>query len=115
MNLSSLKEAIDSAIEHLPNHESPDNILVLITLSESSMGARASTGIYHAAMGFDWEHGQFRLAPNKELVSKGNSLTDVKEVVCRQFRGRNFYFCPRCESKITKNDCFCRDCSQKLK
>ncbi|MFS0643835.1 hypothetical protein [Siminovitchia sp. 179-K 8D1 HS] len=114
MNLMELKTIIDTTIEHLC-YEKPENVPVLITLSESSVGARASSAVRYAGLGFDWEHNQFRIEPSKTLVTKGNSLTDVKEVTCRQYEGRNYYFCSRCQQKISKNDSFCRYCSQKLK
>ena len=114
MDLLELKTIIDSTIENL-RYEKPENISVLITLSESSIGPRASSSVKYASLGFDWEHNQFRLQPRKPLVTKGNSLTDVKNITCKQFEGRNYYFCPRCQQKISKNDSFCRYCSQKLK
>ncbi len=115
MNLKELKTIIDFTLEHLQPHQNPEEIDVLITLSETSIGSRASSAIKYAGMGFDWEHGQFRLEPVKQLVCKGNTLTDVKEVQCRQYDGRNYYFCPRCQNKISKDDKYCRYCSQKLK
>jgi hypothetical protein len=114
MNLYELKKAVDLTIDHL-HHQNPEEIEVVITVSENSMGARASSAVKYAGKGFDWENHQFRLEPSRALVSKGNSLTDVKSVVCRQSEGRNFYFCPRCGQKISKSDHYCRDCSQKLK
>jgi len=115
MNLLELKQNIEFTIKHLNEWDKVEDIFVLITLSESSIGSRASEKIKYVGMGMDWEHGQFRLEPEKPLVHKGNSKQDVKLVVCRQYDGRNYYFCPRCETKISKNDMFCRDCGQKLR
>lgn len=114
MNLDELKFVVDHTIEHLHHGMQSKDIPVLITLSENSMGARSSSNVKYAGLGFDWEHGQFRIEPEKSLVRKGNSLTDPKCTVRRQYDGRNYYFCPRCSSKISKNDCYCRFCSQKL-
>jgi YHS domain-containing protein len=114
INLSELKRIVDYTIEHL-DYDKPEDIPVLITLKESSLGSRAASAVKYIGMGFDWESGQFRIEPVKELVTKGNSLTNVKTVVCRQYDGRNYYFCPRCQSKISRNDHYCRDCGQKLK
>lgn len=114
MHLDEFKVIIDRANSNLYNKK-PSEISVLITLSESSMGARASSDIKYANMGFDWESGQFRIEPSKLLVTKGNSLTDIRSVVCRQYNGRNYYFCPRCDEKISKSDFYCRRCSQRLK
>lgn len=115
MNLLELKKIIDYTIKNLHSYQHPQEIPVLITLSESSIGSRAASGIKYAGLGFDWERGQFRLEPTKTLVTKGNALNDKKSVKCKQFEGRNFYFCPRCDSKIAKNDSYCRDCGQKLR
>lgn len=114
MNLEELKMIVDNTIKHL-HYEKPNEVPVLITLTESSMGARAATSVRYANMGFDWEKGQFRLEPNEKLVKRGNSLTDVKSVECREYEGKKYYFCPRCQQKISKNDRYCRYCSQKLK
>lgn len=60
MNLLELKENVDFAIEQLHSYEKPKDIQVLITLSERSIGARASTRVIYAGLGIDWKHGQFR-------------------------------------------------------
>lgn len=115
MNLLELQQNIEFTIKYLNKWDEAKDIAVLITLSESSIGARASEKVKYAGVGIDWEHGQFRIEPEKPLVHKGNSLQDVKNVVCRPYDGRNYYFCPRCENKISKNDKFCRECGQKLR
>jgi hypothetical protein len=114
LNLEEFKIIVDHTVDNL-HHKKANEVPVLITLSESSMGARASSNVKYANMGFDWEHGQFRIEPDISLVRKGNSLTDIKNVICRQYEGKNYYFCPRCQQKITKTDKYCRYCSQKLK
>lgn len=115
MNLVELKTIIDFTIENLHDYQDAGKIPVLITLSESSIGARASSEVIYANLGFDWEHGQFRIQPIKKLVTKGNALNDIKQIKCEQFEGRNFYFCPKCNCKIAKSDYYCRECGQKLK
>ena len=114
MNLEELKSVVDGTIEHLYNKAAKD-VPVLITLSESSMGARSSCVAKYAGLGFDWEHGQFRIEPNNPLVSKGNRLDDVKSIIKRDFNGRCQYCCPKCLQKISKNDIYCRYCGQKIK
>lgn len=114
MNLEELKKIIDHTIEGL-KYEKPNEVPVLITLKEPSYGPRASSEIKYANLGFDWENGQFRIEPSEELVKKGNKLTDPKSVECRNYEDRNYYFCPKCEQKINKNDVYCRYCGQRLK
>jgi len=115
MNLKELKTVVDSEINNLHSYEKPEDIPVLVTLSETSIGSRAASGIKYAGMGFDWEQGQFRLEPVMKLVRKGNTLNDAKLIKCEQYDGRNYYFCPRCDQKISKDDKYCRHCSQMLK
>lgn len=116
-SLSDLKRAVDFEIGQLREYESPDDIPVIVTMSESSVGSRAGTTIHHAGIGMDWEHGQFRIAPDKPLVCKGNTLQDVKPAVCRPYDGRNYYFCDNCGGggKVSKDDKYCRYCGQRLK
>lgn len=115
MNLLELKENVDFAIEQLHSYEKPKDIQVLITLSERSIGARASTRVIYAGLGIDWKHRQFRIEPERKLVKIGNTFNDAKGIHCKQYDGRNYYFCPRCEGKISKSDKYCRYCGQKLK
>jgi hypothetical protein len=114
MNLKELKMIVDSTIENL-RFEKPENVQVLITLSEMSMGPRASIAVRTAYLGFDWEHNQFRIEPVKALVTKGNNLTDTKSAIFWQSKGRKYYFCPSCHQNVAKNDYYCRHCGQKLK
>ncbi len=55
MILSELKKQIDFLCE-TGHGDNP----VLVTLSESSVGSRAATGITGIHSGFDWERGQIR-------------------------------------------------------
>ena len=115
MNLKELKSIIDQRMERLPSYQNPEEIQVRITLSEPSMGARASTEVKGIGLGIDWEAGQLRIEPKGALVKKGNSLNDVKSAVRKEYEGRNYYLCPRCQQKISKTDLYCRHCGQKLK
>jgi len=115
MNLKELKSTIDFTIENLNDYQNPEEINVLITLEESSIGARASSGIKYVGMGFDWERGQFRIEPSKPLVKKGNALDDIKGITQFEFGGQKYWGCPRCLQKIKKDDCYCRYCGQKLR
>jgi hypothetical protein len=115
MNLEQLKRIIDGTIGDLKGYENPSEIPVLISLSNGSVGARSSCEVSHVEIGFDWESGQFRIEPSMRLVKLGTSFTDIQTPRVEEFDGRKYYFCMRCESKISKDDKFCRYCSQKLK
>jgi len=114
MDLEELKTIVDDTISHLNTIDDAKDISVLITLSENSIGGRASCSIKYACLGFDWEHGQFRIEPTKNLVKMGNTITDTKEVITREYNGKKYYKCPRCEMIVAKKDKYCRACSQKL-
>ena len=113
--LANLKTSIEFVERRLRDGESLENIPVLVTTAEPSMGAHASARVTHTGMGFDWENGQFRIATDRELVGKGNTLEDAKPAVLRPYDGHNYYWCPRCDCKINKDDRFCRHCGQRMK
>jgi hypothetical protein len=117
MNLEELRIAVNSAINSLHEYENPKEISVLINLKEPSIGARTSSAVKCANMGFDWEHGQFRIEPEKHLVRKGNGLKSVKQAICCESHdiNRKYYICPICEGQIAKNDKYCKYCGQKLR
>lgn len=115
MNLQQLKVTVDRTIELLQTHQSAEEIPVLITLSNNSVGARGSCEAKYIGMGFDWEHGQFRIEPSVRLVKMGESLTDAKRPMEKEFNGRKYYTCNRCEGKVNKDDRFCKHCGQKLR
>jgi hypothetical protein len=115
MNLAEAKAVIDHIIDNLYAYQDPTKIPILITLSERSIGGRASSGVDNMVMGFDWESNQFRIQPSKSLVAKGHNFEDEKEKLFTEYNNRKYYICPRCEHIIAKGDKFCRGCGQKLK
>lgn len=115
MNLKQLKETVDKTIELLQSHQSPEEIPVLITINNNSVGARGSCETKYVGMGFDWEHGQFRIEPSANLVKLADSLTDIKVPIQKEFGGRKYYTCVRCECRTSKDDRYCRQCGQKLR
>ena len=69
MKLKDLKHKIDFLYKQYENHpEIPDDLDVVITTSESSIGGRAKVDVHYASRGFDWEHNQFRIEPEHKLV-----------------------------------------------
>lgn len=75
MNLKELKTYIDNIYNSCRN---PENISILITLCEGSIGPRASAGVKNMHLGFDWEHGQFRIEPEIPLVRKDKPKSSRK-------------------------------------
>ncbi|HAU86001.1 MAG TPA: hypothetical protein DCW90_11035 [Lachnospiraceae bacterium] len=66
MTLAELKKIVDSYCEN--KYTNPEEVNLIITLDEMSIGPRAGTGVENAFMGFDWEHNQFRIQPKDKLV-----------------------------------------------
>lgn len=65
LSLLDLKRIVDTACL---KECQPESIPVLIDLNEPLIGARASERIVAASMGFDWESGEFRLSPKRNLI-----------------------------------------------
>ena len=92
---------------------------VLITLSESSIGSRAATGITGIHSGIDWEHGQVRISAEKKIISyekdRDNAIEPRKEDYDIGTRVRHLLLCPKCENQLRKGDNYCSNCGQKVK
>lgn len=113
MILSELKQQVDflDATDH-------GNDIILVTLSEASVGSRASTGVTGLYLGFDWEHGQVRISTEKKIVSYDKDRD--KEMLPRRkdydvgTRIRHLILCPKCENQLRKDDNYCSHCGQKI-
>lgn len=114
MNLEELKTKIDKIIESNKYSDLKD-IKVLVTLKEPSIGWRAFSEVRDVHLGIDWENNQLRIEPKDDLVKQGRTYNDVKEVRERIYENKKYYFCGRCEGKVSKVDKYCKHCSQKLK
>lgn len=114
MILSELKKKVDFLCD-TGHGDNP----VLVTLSESSIGSRAATGITGIHSGFDWEHGQVRISTEKKIISYGkdrdNAMEPRKEDYDIETRIRHLLFCPKCENQLRKDDNYCSHCGQKIK
>lgn len=92
---------------------------VLVTLSESSIGSRAATGITGIHSGFDWERGQVRISTEKKIISYGKDrdgvIEPIKEDCNIGSRTRHLLLCPKCENQLRKGDNYCSNCGQKIK
>ena len=92
---------------------------VLITLSESSVGARASTPINCMYAGFDWENGQIRIEPKNKLINKLKDRDKQLDTKIMEYDnlGRKHIIrkCPICENHLKKDDKYCSRCGQAIK
>lgn len=116
MNLAELKKSIDDYYKSVTeNGTSPEDISVLINLSEPSIGPSASTEIESILLGFDWEANQLRIQPTKKIASLGKRLDDVSPCVQKPHRDTSLYWCPRCTNQVKEADNFCKSCGQKMR
>lgn len=113
ISLAELQRAVDVAASS--HYRSPEEVAVLITLDQPSMGPRASVGVYHAGLGFDWEDGQFRLAPAERLVLSRKDRDIALEPGKHLSGGIRVTCCCRCGQRVAKTDVYCRHCGQRLK
>ena len=114
MKLKELYEISKSLIEQ--GKEEDD---VLITLSEPSIGGRASTPINYVYAGFDWEHGQVRVEPKDSLINKLKDRDKQLDIKIMEYNnsGRKCIIrkCPICENHLKKDDKYCSRCGQAIK
>lgn len=114
MVLSELKKQVDSLCD-TGHGDNP----VLVTLSESSIGSRAATGITGIHSGIDWEHGQVRISTEKKIISYGKDRDEVIEPRREDYnigsRVRHLFLCPKCENHLRKDDNYCSSCGQRIK
>lgn len=113
MLLSEFKDQVD----FLNAHGHGENI-VLLTLSESSMGSRASTEVTGIYPGSDWEHGEVRLSTKKKIISyekdRDNAMQPRRKDYETGSRVRHLLICPKCENHLRKDDNYCSCCGQRI-
>lgn len=76
MTLSELKRKVDFL-----NNQGHGDDVVLITLQERFVGARASAEIVDISAGFDLERGQVRLHTDKRIISYENDRDNIIQVL----------------------------------
>lgn len=80
MKLKDLKHRIDFIYEQYKNRpEIPDNLDVVITTSERSIGGRAKVDVSAVHRGIDWEHNQFRIEPTCKLIKLSEVENDGRK------------------------------------
>ena len=91
---------------------------VVITLSQSSVGARACVGIQAITSGIDWESGQIRIEPLRQIIDRKNdrdkAMAPRYEEIPNGSRVRELRLCPECGEILRKDDCFCSRCGRKV-
>lgn len=115
MTLSELKRKIDFLCEL--GHGEKD---VFITLSEKSVGVRASAGISGINAGIDWEARQVRISPDRKLISydkdRDQPIQKIKwDLDMGNGKTRHLLICPKCNSHLRKDDRYCSSCGQRLR
>lgn len=74
MKLSDLKRVVDAIYEEVVNGyridgvNNPDEVDVLITTEDLSIGRRGNVGIKAINLGFDWETGECRIEPTSPII-----------------------------------------------
>ena len=77
MKLKELKHKIDFVYKQYSNRaDIADELDVVITTNESSIGGRAKVDVIHAGRGIDWERNQFRIEPACKLIKKNEVEND---------------------------------------
>ena len=116
MTLTELRDSVNHALDHWRDSDDPE---VVITLSNPSVGPRASCGVIYAALGFDWEYGQFRIQPQENLRREGRTLEDPVETYVHQYlydkRKQTIHHCRNCGYVVKKDANFCQHCGQRIK
>lgn len=113
MKLTELISSINSALQF---EKHPENIEVVISTKVPfiTCGQSPCTGVKYVGMGFDWEHGQFRIEPEEKLMCVKH---DVPQPV---MEWRENYHCPKCEHMLSgkrknKDIRYCSKCGQAVK
>lgn len=111
MKAEQLRDILNTYIER--GHG--DNSIV-ITLRQPSIGARAGCGIESVTAGFDWESGQIRLQPDKDLTTYEKSRDMPLDAVVRKYEETNriIYKCPKCEEHLKLKQLYCGRCGQRV-
>lgn len=110
MTLSELKVHVDDMVRAGYGEKT-----VVITLSQPSVGARASVGIKGIFSGFDWEHNQIRIEPTELICKRGRAKDDPAKINIFAFSyPKKFYLCPMCEERVKKDNQYCPRCGQRL-
>ena len=111
MTVKELRDKLNSISE-----EEAENLTVVVTLNEPSIGATANAPLEGGFIGFDWDMGLFLLNSSKQICEKRNNaeMPPVRKNI-RIINGTEIYRCPSCKIDIDGLDRFCKNCGQKFR
>lgn len=71
MNLKEFKDRLDFIYKvAIGRNENIENLQVVVTTKDSSIGGRAKSNIKEVHRGIDWEHMQIRIETENDLIKK---------------------------------------------
>ena len=111
LNLKELQKNVNSIAENT----NPEDISVIVTLDESSIGPRAGTKVMSAHLGFDWESDQFRIEVKDKIIRDHLKRDNVIKPLKREYNEQETFWCAKCNLLVDKKDNFCKHCGQRLK
>ena len=109
-----VKQLYETLKFYLSSGAIEDDMDVVITLSDGSVGPRACVGIKSVNPGMDFEHNQFRIEPQEKLFINILRMESPVGTIKETFGGMSFTACGRCHEKVAKYDKYCRNCGQRL-
>lgn len=114
MTLNELKIYVDHYIDHGHGKDG-----VRITLSQPSVGGRASVGISGLYTGMDWESGQIRIEPDQKITSYNKDRDEIIPMRVEEYdypgcRKTIIRSCPKCEEHLKKDAKYCSRCGQRV-
>jgi hypothetical protein len=112
MNLKELINNIKIIESLFPSYQNMEDVNVVITTSESSIGGRAFTEVRNIFEGFDWERNQLRIEPIDKLLKQ--PIRDTAEIIKQSLSGISFSGCSYCGRKVSREDYYCRQCGRKF-
>lgn len=109
------RELYDNLTRLLKMRDIENDTPVLITLSDSSVGGRASCRVSGIYTGFDWEAGQLRIEPEEKIFKNILRMNEPIGIIREECGNVSFNACGRCHMRIAKDDRYCRHCGQRLR
>ena len=92
MNFKEFKDRIESICNiSIGKNEDLENLEVVVTIDNPSVGGRAKSKVKGIYRGIDWEHKQIRIDTEDKLIKDdSNKLQQIQEVVNNHFKYNGF-------------------------